>query len=77
MMKVVVYHEGGGIWIHRDGSKSDCGIILGDIGAFPAFSRVFRTIVNVNHRVRKVSCESCTRKVSCESWCFTGGFMYT
>ena len=35
MMKVVVYHEGGGIWIHRDGSKSDCGIILGDIGAFP------------------------------------------
>ena len=67
MMKVVVYHEGGGIWIHRDGSKSDCGIIMGDRGAFPAFSRVFRMIVNVNHRV--------SRKVSCESWCFTGGFM--
>ena len=42
MMKVVVFHEGGGIWIHRDGSKSDCGIIMGDRGAFPAFSRVFR-----------------------------------
>ena len=28
------------------GSKSDCGIIMGDRGAFPAFSRVFRMTVN-------------------------------
>ena len=64
MMKVVRYHEGGGIWIHRDGSKSDYGIILGDKGAFPAFSRVFRMIVNVNHRVFHVNTEG-----------FTGCFM--
>ena len=60
MMKVVVYHEGGGIWIHRVGWFQ---VRLWDhYGGQRCFPCVF---TGVSH---DRECESsCTRKVSCES----------